>query len=66
MSHAYTILSAFNMTDASGTVHKCLLIRNPWGVSYYTGTWNKDDTNWTDDLINQVPLGVNVTVDQAA
>lgn len=35
MSHAYTILAAFQMTDASGVAHKCYLIRNPWGVTYY-------------------------------
>lgn len=29
--HAYTILAAFNMTDAAGTVYSSLLIRNPWG-----------------------------------
>ena len=34
-SHAYSILAAFTMTDASGVAHKCYLIRNPWGVAYY-------------------------------
>ena len=34
-SHAYSILAAFTMTDASRVPHRCLLIRNPWGVAYY-------------------------------
>lgn len=51
MSHAYSILAAFSMTDAGGTAHKCYMIRNPWGTAGYTGEWNKDDTNWTDALV---------------
>jgi hypothetical protein len=51
MSHAYSVLAAFTMTDASRVSHKCLLIRNPWGVAYYNQEWNKDDTAWTDDLV---------------
>jgi hypothetical protein len=66
MSHAYSILAAFEMTDASGTVHKCLLIRNPWGVAYYTGNWHKTDTRWTDALAAQVPLGIDPRTDQAS
>ena len=30
-SHAYSIISAFTMTDASSVEHKMLLMRNPWG-----------------------------------
>ena len=55
MSHAYSILAAFKMTDAGGTEHKCLLMRNPWGESNYNQTWSKDDSSWTDALVNQVP-----------
>lgn len=54
-SHAYSILAAFSMTDASGVVHKCLLVRNPWGEVYYNQEWSKDDAAWTDDLVAQVP-----------
>lgn len=53
------------MTDASGTVHKCLLMRNPWGTCYYNQDWNKDDPNWTDALVAQVPFGVDVRTQQA-
>lgn len=58
-SHAYTILSAFTMTDSAGTAHKMAMIRNPWGTTYYSYTWNKDDTNWTDALAAQVPFGID-------
>jgi len=49
--HAYTIAALFEMEDSSGTTHKMLLNRNPWGVTYYTWDWNKDDPNWTDELV---------------
>lgn len=38
------------MTDASSVDHKMLLVRNPWGITYYSSTWNANDTNWTDAL----------------
>lgn len=47
MSHAYSLISAFTMTDASGTEHRCLLIRNPWGMNGYSWTWSRNDPNWT-------------------
>lgn len=47
------------MTDADSVAHKMLLIRNPWGITYYTDTWNANDTNWTDALAAQVPLSVD-------
>ena len=50
-SHAYSLITAFTMTDADGTDHDVLMYRNPWGVTGYSGTWNKDDPNWTDDLL---------------
>ena len=51
MSHAYSILAAFNMTDSSNVVHKMFLMRNPWGSAYYSEKWHKDDGNWTDALV---------------
>lgn len=30
MSHAYSVISVFTMTDASGVEHRMLLMRNPW------------------------------------
>jgi hypothetical protein len=47
------------MTDADGQDYKMLLMRNPWSKTYYSKAWNKDDTNWTDGLVDQVPLGVD-------
>jgi hypothetical protein len=56
--HAYSILAAFEMVNGSTTIDM-LLIRNPWGITYYTGTWNYADTNWTDALVAQVPFSVD-------
>jgi hypothetical protein len=57
--HAYSILSAFTMTDANSVDYNMILVRNPWGITYYSGDWNKDDSNWTDALVAQVPLSVD-------
>jgi len=51
MSHAYSILAPFSMTDASGTVYKMYLIRNPWGSTYYSSDWKGSDSRWTDALV---------------
>ena len=49
---AYTILSAFNMTDASGKIHSVYMIRNPWGYeNYYNQSWKATDPNWTNALV---------------
>jgi hypothetical protein len=63
-SHAYSILAVFIMTDANNISHKCLLMRNPWGTSHYKLQWSKDDPNWTDDLVSQVPWQVDVRTQQ--
>jgi len=47
MSHAYSILAPFTMTLADGTPIKMLLIRNPWGTSYYSSDWKASDSRWT-------------------
>lgn len=57
--HAYSILEPFTMTDGSGTEHLMLLMRNPWGITYYNGPWYSDDVNWTDDLVAQVPWNID-------
>lgn len=61
MSHAYSLLAAFNMTDASGVVHRMLMIRNPWGTNNYNETWNYRDSSWTDALKAQVPFNFDPT-----
>ena len=57
--HAYSVLSAFEMTDSSNKKHKMAVLRNPWGRTYYNWTWSLNDTNWTQDLVNQVPLNID-------
>ena len=37
MSHAYSIVDAFELVDANRNTHKMLMIRNPWGTAYYNG-----------------------------
>jgi hypothetical protein len=49
--HAYSILSAFQMTDADDVVHNMIMVRNPWGITYYSGEWNSGDSRWTDALV---------------
>lgn len=57
MSHAYSLISVFTMTDARGREHNCMLIRNPWGMNGYSGRWSHDDPNWTQEMVDQVPHG---------
>ena len=33
-------------------------MRNPWGVSTYTGPWNYADPKWTPELLAQVPMNL--------
>ena len=33
--HAFSILSVFTMTEADGTAHKVMLLRNPWARATY-------------------------------
>ena len=59
MSHAYSLIAPFEMTGSDGTVHQMLMVRNPWGLTQYTGTWSQEDANWTDDLVGQVPYNID-------
>lgn len=44
MSHAYTILSVFELDST-----KVILARNPWGATDYKNTeWDKDSAKWND------------------
>jgi hypothetical protein len=47
------------MEDSAGTVHQMYLIRNPWGITYYSDDWNAADSRWTDALVEQVPLNID-------
>jgi len=59
--HAYTIISAFFLYDTDGTtvLHKLYMVRNPWGVTYFTGTWRYDSGLWTTAFKAQVPHGID-------
>ena len=52
MSHAYSIISAFVMTDSDDEDHRMLLINDPYGESNYDWHWNPDDSDWTDELVD--------------
>lgn len=47
------------MVESNGTTHKMYLMRNPWGYTYYSDDWNKNDARWTDALVAQVPFGID-------
>lgn len=64
-SHAYSILSAFEMTDQNNLVHKMIMLRNPWGKTQYNQSWHKADPNWTSDLVLQVPLSIDPRISDA-
>ena len=51
MSHAYSVITGFEMTDANGVTHKMLMVRNPWGSTGYSASWAPADPNWTDALV---------------
>ena len=57
------MISVFNLYDIDGTtvLHKMYMIRNPWGVTYYNGTWKHDDAAWTTAFKAQVPHSVDPT-----
>ena len=57
--HAYSILEPFEMTDANSVTTKMLLMRNPWGTTDYSAAWHAGDAAWTDELVAQVPWGVD-------
>jgi hypothetical protein len=59
--HAYTIISTFKMTDSYGRTIKMIMIRNPWGVTKYTGEWSSNDYKWNAEMIAQVPFGIDPT-----
>lgn len=42
------------------------MFRNPWGTTTYNGPWSKDDNRWNDQLVSQVPFGVDVRTAQEA
>jgi len=61
MGHAYSVLQTFQMTKADGEVIDMMIVRNPWGKTGYSWKWHQGDPNWTQDLISQVPFGIDPT-----
>lgn len=60
--HAYSILEPFTLT-VGDVETQMLLMRNPWGTTDYSAAWFSEDANWTDDLVSQVPWGVDPRTD---
>jgi len=50
--HAYSMITAFTMRDSSNREVQMLLMRNPWGKTYYTGDWSENDRRWTSSMIS--------------
>jgi hypothetical protein len=44
--HAYGILKGICLTTNGECVHKLVQMRNPWGLSKYTGPWSADSDLW--------------------
>lgn len=48
--HAYGILKGICLTDSYGRCeHKLIQMRNPWGLSKYTGPWSEHSSLWTEE-----------------
>ena len=52
MSHSYSVLSAFTIYDPFGSKHDLIMLRNPWGMTSYNGTWNSKDLSWDDYMVS--------------
>jgi hypothetical protein len=50
--HAYSLVTAFNVTAANGTVISAFILRNPWGTVAYNLTLNPNDTFWTTSTLS--------------
>ena len=53
-SHLYTLLGAYTVKNANGTVVDYLYrIRNPWATDdKFNGTWNDNSALWNDTINN--------------
>jgi len=58
--HAYALIQTFVMKMEDGTTRDMVMIRNPWGKTYYKGPWSKDDAKWKKAFYKkQVPQGID-------
>ena len=56
--HVYIVMSVFEINQ-NGKSNKMLLLRNPWGVTFYNGDWNSNDDRWNNENVAQVPFGID-------
>lgn len=53
--HAYTMIGAYEVTDAQGNPERLVKLRNPWGQTEFKGSWNdEDEEHWTQELRDQL------------
>ena len=57
-AHAYALLTTFTIPNAAAH-EKVLLMKNPWGITYYSGKWNYNDPEWNTVGVNSVPFGID-------
>ena len=48
MGHAYTLLSAAQLTLSNGQQVNLVKLRNPWGSGEWKGDWSDKSPLWTD------------------
>lgn len=53
-SHAYSLLSACVVNDASNKPINLVRLRNPWGQREWNGDWSDNSGLWTEDIKRQV------------
>lgn len=57
--HAYSLMGAFSMKDKKNNTYNMIIVRDPWAITNFNKSWNCNDTRWTDDLVAQVPFGID-------
>ena len=57
--HAYSLITAFNMTDNNQNIYNMFILRDPWGTTDFNEDWNDFDSRWTPDMIAQIPNGIS-------
>lgn len=58
--HAFSIMSTFEIIKANGEIITLIMIRNPREETNYVGKFNDGDSfDWTEDLVKQVPYGID-------
>jgi hypothetical protein len=61
--HQYSLISVFELKNQNTNLveHRLYMLRNPWDISTYNGTWSHTDPAWTAHYKSQVPYGVDPT-----